>query len=588
MSEDIKNENTKTLLSRRQMLAGTGAAIAASALSAPAILSAATKPDRANASPTSGVALHDQVWDFEKQPSPVPDSQIVETLNTEILIVGTGASGMPCIAAAIETGAKVIAIEKIAKPKYDPSRPDLSRAIGAWFGFAGGRLYEKRGVKLNLGELAAAQAHSALWRCDQRQINKVIKYGPKVADWWLDILEEQGIDPDTIPIETHPEMKLDQKRPGTYVNWQPTGLILPAGRAEHAFEKHINDNGFEITYETPAKYLIKEGGRITGVIAKGPKGYIKIKASKGVILCTGGFEGNNEMIKKYLPEADQIREIYGKKTNTGDGFQMAKWAGARMDSWPLCPMTWDGMSPEALKLGYDFVGVARQAWLYVNAHGERFMNEDATFAAVGKAMFMQPRSMMWTVFDEKWRDDDVLENLAGTVCRRMTTRRIPFVLPFNTKEANEKLIGAGVILKANTLEELAAKMNQEGPKLGIGADLGPNTFKATVERYNELAKKGVDEDFYKDPQKFFALDKPPYYAVRTTVGILVAQGGALVNDNFQVVDKDGKVMPGLYACGNVAGGFNALEFDMIADIGSLGRACISGFLAAKHVAGVKV
>jgi len=586
MSEDLKKDK-QTAISRRQVLVGTGAALAASALAAPSILSATTKPESARTTATSGVALQDQVWDFEKTPTPIPDSKIVETLSTDILVVGTGAAGMPCIASALETGAKVMAIEKIPQPKYDPSRPDLSRAIGAWFGFAGGRLYEKRGVKLNLGELAAAQAHSALWRCDQRQINKVIKYGPKVADWWLDILEEQGIDPETIPIETHPEMNLEKKRQGTYVNWQSTGLILPAGRAEHAFEKHINDNGFQITYETPAQYLIKEGGRITGVVAKSPKGFIKIKASKGVILCTGGFEGNPEMIKKYLPESAQIREIYGKKTNTGDGFQMAKWVGARMDSWPLCPMTWDGMNPEALKLGYDFVGIARQAWLYVNAFGERFMNEDATFAAVGKSMFMQPRSMMWTVFDEKWRDDDVLEKVAGTVCRRMTTRRIPFVLPFNTKEANEKLIQAGVILKGNTLEELATKMNQAGPSLGIGADLDVNTFKATVQRYNDLARKGEDEDFYKDPQKFFALDKPPYYAVRTTVGILVAQGGPLVNDNFQVVEKEGKVIPGLYACGNVAGGFNGFEFDMIADIGSLGRACISGYLAAKHAAGVK-
>jgi fumarate reductase flavoprotein subunit len=587
MSEEVKKSNQKALISRRQMLAGTGAAIAAGAVVSPALLSA-TAMAETQKSATSGVPLHDQIWDFEKQPSPVPDSQIKQTLECEILIVGTGASGMPCIAAAIETGAKVIAIEKLPKLKYDPSRPDLSRAIGAWFGFAGGRLYEKRGVKLNLGELASAQAHSALWRCDQRQINKIIKCGPKVADWWLDILEEQGIDPETIPIETHPEMKLEEKRPGTFVNWQPTGLIIPAGRAEHAFEKHINDNGFEITYETSAHYLIKEGGRITGIIAKNPQGYLKIKASKAVIICTGGFEGNNEMIKKYLPEAGEIKEIYGKKTNTGDGFQMMKWAGARMDPWPLCPMTWDGMNPEALKLGYDFVGVARQAWLYVNAFGQRFMNEDATFAAVGKSMYMQPRAMMWTIFDERWRDDDVLEKMAGTVCRRMTTRRIPFVLPFNTKEANEKLIAAGIIIKGNTLEELAAKMNQEGPKLGIGNELDVDTFKATVARYNELAHKGVDEDFYKDPQKFFALDKPPYYAVRTTVGILVAQGGALVNDNFQVVDKSGKAIPGLYACGNVAGGFNAFEFDMIADIGSLGRGCVSGYLAAKHAAGVKV
>ena len=588
MSEDEVKNNSKTSVSRRQILIGTGAAVAAGAFATPAILAAPSSKVESPSTPTSGVALQDQVWDFEKKPDPVPDSQIAETLTTDILIIGTGGAGMPCIASAIETGAKVIAIEKIAKPVFNPARPDLSRAIGAWYGFAGGRLYEKQGVKLDKEALAAAQAHSTLWRCDQRQINRVIRYGDKVANWWLDILEEQGVDLNTIPIETHAEMNQEQKRPGQHVYWFPTGMVIPAAVAETSFEKHINDNGFQITYETAAKYFLREGNKVTGVVAKGPKGYVKILASKAVILATGGFEGNTEMLKKYVAEYAAIREVYGKKTNTGDGFQMAKWIGARMDPWPLCPMTWDGMNPEAYKLGYDFVGVARQAWLYINAHGERFMNEDATYAAVGKSMFMQPHSMMWTIFDEKWLDDDVLERVGGTVCRRMTTRRFPFVLPFNTKEFNGKLIDAGVILKADTIEELAAKMNQVGPGLGIGAGIKLDVFKATLERYNSLARSGYDEDFFKDPQKFVPCDKPPYYAVRTTVGILVAQGGALVNENFQVLDTENEVIPGLYAIGNVAGGFNGLEYDMIADIGSLGRCCVSGYLAAKHAAGVKV
>jgi fumarate reductase flavoprotein subunit len=216
------------------------------------------------------------------------------------------------------------------------------------------------------------------------------------------------------------------------------------------------------------------------------------------------------------------------------------------------------------------------------------MNEDAPFGSVGKSMFMQPRSMMWTVFDEKWRNDDIAEKLKGTVCRRMTTRRTPLVLPFATKEATEQLIKEGVILKANTLEELAAKMNKVGPSLGIGADLDVNTFKATVARYNKVAKSGNDTDFGKDPQALFPCDAPPYYAVRTTVGILVTQAGALTNDNFQVLDKEGKVIPGLYACGNSSGGFNQYEFSMDADTGSLGRACIQGYLSAKHAAGEEV
>ena len=600
MTDDEKKDEKKGLVSRRQVLFGTGAAIASTALIGTGALAASKstegKETKAGSKGNNNVPLDEQVWDFEKQPDKIPASKIRETITKDIVIVGSGASGMPCACAAIETGASVIVLEKLRKDQtFQPGRPDLGRAIGAWWGFSGSRLYKQRGVKVDKEQLAIAQARSALWRVDQRQIKKVIDYGEKVADWWLDILQEQGINPDTIPIETHPEMKQQElptqahPRPGQYVYWHPTGMIIPCAVAEQALERHLNENGLQITYETPVKQLIKEGDKITGVIAENKNGYIRVNAKKAVILCSGGFEGNTEMLKKYVPESKYYREIYGKKTNTGDGYMMAKWIGARMEQWPLCPMTWDGMNPEAVeKLHMDYVGVARQAWLWVNAFGERFMAEDNLFASVGKSMCLQPHSMMWTIFDDKWRDDDVEVKLGGTVCRRMTTRLIPFILPMNTKEATEAMIKAGIILKADTIDELAAKMKKAGPSLGIGDDLDVKRFKDTFARYNQLMKAGHDEDFGKDPHKLVTLDKPPYYACRTTMGILVAQGGPYVNENFQVIDKENKVIPGLYACGNVAGGFNSYEFSMDADIGSLGRCVVSGYLAAKHAAGEKV
>jgi succinate dehydrogenase/fumarate reductase flavoprotein subunit len=593
MSDEKSNESKKGQFSRRQVLLGTGAAIAAGTLSTAAPLVGSVKHELCTG--TSGVSLADQVWDFEKQPPAIPDSQIAETQVVDIVIVGTGAAGMPCIASALETGAKVIALEKLSKAEATPTpdRPDKSRAIGAWYGFVGSRLYKERKIPLDKEALVAAKARASLWRCDQRQINKIARYGELVANWWLDILQEQGIDPDTIPIEVHAEKRQQAlptqppPRPGQSVYWHPMGHVIPAGRAEQAFEKHLNDNGFQITYETPVKQLLKEGNRITGVIAKGPKGYLKIKANKAVILCTGGYEGNTEMVKKYLPEYKAYKVVVGKKTNTGDGYLMAKWIGARMEPWPGCSMTWDGMSPECIaKLKLDYVGIARQPWLYLNANGLRFMNEEAPFSGIGHSMYMQPHSMMWTIFDEQWRDDDVLERLGGTVCRRMTTRKLPFILPMNTKLNTEKMIEAGVILKANTIDELATKMMVEGPTLGIGADTSVKTISDAVTRYNQLCKARHDEDFGKDPSLMIAIEKPPYYACRTCLGLLVVQGGAMVNDNFQVLDEEGRVIPGLYACGNVAGGFNGLEYSMDADFGSLGRACVSGYIAARHGAGV--
>jgi len=596
MSDEKKKVGRKGQVSRRDVLFGAGAAIATGALASAAPLVASVKPEPHTAA-TSGVPLEDQVWDFEKQPTPIPDSKITETQVADIVVVGTGASGMPCIASALETGAKVIAVEKLSKLEATPTpeRPDRSRAIGAWYGFVGSRLYAQRNIPLDKQAIVSAKVRADLWRCDQRQINKVAKYGELVANWWLDILEEQGIDPNTIPIELHAEKRqqpwptMPPPRPGQNVYWHPMGHVVPAGRVEQAFERHLNDNGFQITYETPVKQLIKENGRITGVIAKGAKGYVKLKANKAVILCTGGYEGNKEMIKKYMPESKAYKVVVGKQTNTGDGYLMAQWIGARMDPWPHCSMTWDGMSPECIaKLKLDYVGIARQPWLYLNANGLRFMNEEAPFSGIGHAMYMQPHSMMWTIFDNQWRNDDVLERLGGTVCRRMTTHKLPFILPMNTRANTEKMIDAGVILKANTIEELAEKMLAEGPALGIGAETSVETIRTSFERYNHLCQKGNDEDFGKDPTLMIRLEKPPYYACRTCVGLLVVQAGPLVNDDFQVLDKQGRVIPGLYACGNVAGGFNSFEYSMDADFGSLGLACVSGYIAGKHAAGVKL
>ncbi|MFY9396773.1 MAG: FAD-dependent oxidoreductase, partial [Desulfomonilia bacterium] len=461
MSEDEKKVDEKTkkkLVSRRDVLKGTGAAVIAGAAATLVPGMGAEAQAATKGKPNKDLPLEEQEWEFEKKPDPIPASKIVETLTADIVVVGTGASGMPCAISAVETGAQVIALEKLTKEEvYHGGRIYNSRAIGAWYGFSDSRLIEQRGIKKDIELQKSALIRASLWRCDQRQINSVVKHGRKVADWWLDILEGQGIDINKIPIEVHAEMNQQElpnqahSRIGQYAYWHPGAHVITATRVEPALEKHLNDMGFEISYGIAAKQLIREGNRVTGLIAQGPKGYIRVNARKAVILCTGGYEGNPEMMKKYLPESGKYREVFGKKTNTGDGYLMAQWIGARMDPWPHCPMTWDGMNPEALeKLRYDYVGIARCPWLYVNAFGERFMNEDAPFGGIGKSMFMQPKSMMWTIFDERWKDEEVLEKLKGTVCRRMTTRRFPLALPMNTRTATEKMIEAGIILKADT------------------------------------------------------------------------------------------------------------------------------------------
>lgn len=133
-------------------------------------------------------------------------------------------------------------------------------------------------------------------------------------------------------------------------------------------------------------------------------------------------------------------------------------------------------------------------------------------------------------------------------------------------------------------------MLERGPEFGIGSELDKEGFLSTVARYNDLCDEGYDWDFGKDPQCLLRIDEPPYYAVRTGCGFLVTQSGAYVNDRMQVLSKDvdRHVIPGLYAIGNVASGFNAFEFSMDTTLGSLARCATNGWIAANEIAGVDI
>ena len=151
MSAEKKTKGGKKLVSRREVLAGAGATIVSGALMGSGALAASNetekKAGKAAAQKANGcnVPLGEQVWDFEKKPDPIPASKIKETITADIVIVGSGGAGMPCAAAAMETGAKVIVLEKLSKDQtFDPKNFLVSRAIGGFYGFSGSRIYKKR------------------------------------------------------------------------------------------------------------------------------------------------------------------------------------------------------------------------------------------------------------------------------------------------------------------------------------------------------------------------------------------------------------------------------------------------------------
>lgn len=251
--------------------------------------------------------------------------------------------------------------------------------------------------------------------------------------------------------------------------------------------------------------------------------------------------------------------LYPGGFNTGDGHKMGLWIGAAIDETPHAPNYFDiGMVEEP--------GLAdsatRQPWLSVNLRGERYANEDLPYAYISNAVRQQAGHTRWTVWDSKWPEEAPKFN--QTACKSLKS-------VYHDPKRVQELIDKGVIKSANSIEELAQKM-----KMPL------DTFKATVNRYNELAKKGVDEDFYKRSDCLTTIDKPPYYAIHLATALLITLGGLKINDRMQVLDTERNVIPGLYAAGNNSGSFYATDYCVTMPGNTNGRAFTFGYLAGKN------
>jgi fumarate reductase flavoprotein subunit len=312
--------------------------------------------------------------------------------------------------------------------------------------------------------------------------------------------------------------------------------------------------GADIHYSTPAEQLVKDAsGRVTGVVAKNAEGaYVKFTADKAVILSTGDYGNNPEMIQAYCPRAAEVdMNVYAPPVNTGDGHKMGLWIGAAMQGeTPHTPMVHNlGAAP--------FSG---NPFLRINIEGLRYENEDVPIPYMANSAQLQPGHKTWTIYDASFAED---LPMMGTSFSRTN------VMSDYTQTSMDTAIENGSLFKADTLDELAGK-------LGVPVE----AFKATVTRYNELAAKGSDDDFGKSAEMMTGIDTAPFYAAYNSLALLVVLGGLAVNNKFQVLDTEHKVISCLYAAGNTAGGFFANDYPVIVPGLSHSRAWTTGRLAA--------
>ncbi|WP_262402068.1 FAD-binding protein [Actinomadura sp. CNU-125] len=300
------------------------------------------------------------------------------------------------------------------------------------------------------------------------------------------------------------------------------------GRLALAF---TNTGRGDVRTGTALTSLIVEDGRVVGVEAQGPDGPVRLRARHGVLLAAGGFESSAALRAERSVPGSAERTMAPDGAATGDAITAAVAVGAatgNLDQAWFCPglATPDGRA--AFTLGF-------RGGLIVDGTGGRFANESLPYDRMGREMVaVDDRGPMHLIFDSK--------------SKGLPAIAVPPAVP-------EEHLAAGTWVKADTLDELAAK-------IGVPAD----ALAASVERFNGFAAKGVDEDFHRgeDPyDRYFtggghglvAVDEGPFYAARMVVSDLGTKGGLRIDPDARVLDASDRPIPGLYAAGNTTASF---------------------------------
>jgi fumarate reductase flavoprotein subunit len=482
--------------------------------------------------------IPERKYDFELPPNPVPSSDIKNYIDADVVVVGAGIAGLSAALSAAEEGAKTALLEKTA----------TVQARGHDNAFIGSRLQEKLGIEIDKDEIILNLMKYGSNKPDQRLIRMWAEGSGKTADWLMDMTDAAGLE---VIMKQYPPPPAFNNATEYYPQYQVTHHY----RSERPVAKCLMDNalkkGVAAYFKIRAKQLLrKRKGRVTGVIAQNAVGeYLQFNAAKAVILCTGDYGNNAEMMAKYCPQSSYLAPMI--TTSTGDGHMMAIWIGAVMEPGPHTPMIHGPAGP-----------LLSSAFLQVNLLGERFQNEDVPIQSNVNAVERQPGKVAWQVFDSKYPEELPRHGIGlGKII-------------VATEKIQQEV--AKTALTADSIEELAAKM-----KLPV------ETFKATIKRYNKLARLRKDLDFGKRPDRLSPIDRPPYYAGKSGYSLLTVLGGLNINRKLRPLDKDWKIITGIYLAGNTMGGRFAGDYPTMCPGLSHGMAIHFGRIAGLNAVSQK-
>lgn len=483
----------------------------------------------------------------------IDEASITETIDVDVVVVGCRTGGLPAVISAAENGAKVLGIEQmsaIATPRED-------------LGAIDSKLQQESFEEFPQFQIDKMEAMEDIVRYANGFVNyDLVKLwadeSGAMIDWLSEIIERDGA--------------FAMRFEGS-VGTEGQGARDKAWATGHSPEKLTDDKdvtfgttlrdyaeelGAEFRYDTMlVKCEQNSDGRVTGVICRdgNDRHYLRVNASKGVILATGGYVANTEMVEARQAWNNRLKiNVPVGGSCTGDGIRAALWCGATID--PIgAAVTFNRAccKPDEVA-GSDLVGkwfwFGEQPFLKVNLNGKRFCNESGPYDYMLHSAFMQPYHTYVDIWDSDYVEQVRQINEVGCCRLYPFDNGAPSNMPISKMAGDfEALIEAGYIQQADTMEELAQKLN-----LPVDATV------ETWERYNQFADAGKDEDYNKEPYRLLKLDHPPYYGVRTGSWFLATIDGCPVNTDMHPVNEAGEQIDGLYMVGNDSGGFFSVSY----------------------------
>lgn len=464
-------------------------------------------------------------------------------LRSEIVIIGGGGAGLAAAVAAAEKGAKIIVLEK---------RGVLggNSALATGLFAAESPVQKRLMIDARRDDLFKTAMNYAHWRIEPRIVRAFIDKSGDTVRW----LEEKGV-------------TLDQIRP-QYPNQVPCVWHVVDGWGTQLIKvlaKTCKDLGGQILSGSEGKKILTgPKGNVIGVLAATKGNEFKITA-KSVILATGGYGGNKQLLKKYCPDYHENMYLEGLPT-MGDGLLMATEIGAATEGLGVLQL-FGPVFPKSRLLW----AVAREPnTLWVNTKGRRFTDESITFymGEAGNVIYRQPDKLSYTLFDATIKQTMIEQGMIKGLGPHYTPQKSKIL---ELEEELQQKEDKGQVSISSSWDKIAN---------WIGTDR--KVLKATIDEYNAASDQGYDPIFAKDRRYLLPLRTPPYYAIRTRSGFHGTIGGIKINEQMEVIDNQDKPIPGLYAAGIDTGGWESETYCVVLAGSTFGFAINSGRIAGEN------